>query len=248
MNARIKQVISRIEASLKEVLRQNSQSSSFVAFQPRHAEHLAAAGFGFPSMHAYLAAEKAGSERCSGYYIPDSAMIAARMTELGYPPAVVGKCLEVFVQAVTNDPYGAARADVIDDLQGERMRLPGSNKLANHVMLMRHLKDGILREESSLWTTLARFGIGNDSETEDNLTYSIELPPDFPSHYHLEQIVDVPFVMIYVLHQGEDQEALFDRTNRQLGFRGSLRLKPSGKRGWTYPTIRMEETPFVDHR
>jgi hypothetical protein len=83
MNSRIRQVISLIEADLEEVSRRHPQFLSSFDFQSRHAEHLAAAGFGFPNFHDYLAAEKAGSEPCSGYYIPDSAMIEARMAEPG---------------------------------------------------------------------------------------------------------------------------------------------------------------------
>lgn len=247
MNTRIYEVISRIATYRKEVLSQNLQDPSSVDFQLRHAEHLAAAGFGFPNFHDYLAAAKAGSERCSGYYIPDSAMIESRMADLGYPPEVVRKCIELFVRAVTNDDE-SARADLVDDLKGEREFLQGTDELANHCMLVQYFKWDIVREESSLWVTLAKHGITYDGETEDNLTFTIELSPDFPSHQHLNQTIEVPFVVRYDLEQGEDQEALFYNTNRQLVFRGTLRLKPSGKRGWGYPTIRLDETPFVDHR
>jgi hypothetical protein len=246
MNARIQEVVSRIAEHL-DLVRQNSQYHSSVDFQPRHAEHLAAAGFGFPNFHDYLADAEADSERCSGYYIPDSAMIKSRMAGLGYPPEVVRKCLGFFVQAVTNED-GSARADLIDDLRGEREFIHGSNKLANHGMLVQYFKWDIMREESGLWAMLARHGIAHDGETENNLICMIELSPDFPSHYHLKQTIDVPFVVRYDLEQGEDQEALFYNANRRLEFRGNLRLKPSGKRGWGYPTIRLEETPFVDHR
>ena len=247
MNARIHEVICRIAVGLKDVLRQSPQYPSSVDFQPRHAEQLAAAGFGFPNFHDYLAAAKAGSERCSGYYIPDSAMIKSRMADLGYPPEVIRKCIDIFAQAVSNGD-GSALADLIDDLQGERQRIQGSDELANHGMLVQHFQWDITREESSLWATLARYGIAHDGETEDNLTCTIELSPDFPSHHHLMHSIDVPFVVRYDLEQGEDQEALFYNANRRLEFRGNLRLTPSGKRGWGYPTIRLGENPFVDHR
>ncbi|WP_261540353.1 hypothetical protein [Burkholderia multivorans] len=246
MNARIQDVISRIETYLKEVLRQNSRSPSSVDFQPRHAEHLAAAGFGFPNFHEYLAAAKTGSERCCGYYVPDSALVESRMAALGYPPEVVGKCAQIFAMAVSNGD-GSARADLIDDLHGERQRT-GSGELVNHSLLVQHFQWDITRDESSVWVTLARHGIAHDGETEDNLTCLIDLPPDVPSHYHLGQTIDVPFVARYDLEQGEDQEALFFNTNRRLEFRGNLRLMPSGRRGWGYPTIRIEQTPILDHR
>jgi len=233
---------------LKEVLlRQNPQYPSSISFEPRHAEHLAAAGFGFWNFHDYLEAEKAGGERCSGYYIPDSALIESRMTALGYPPEVARKCIWLFVQAVTNGD-GSARADLVDDLRGEREYIQGSDELANHGMLVQYFKYDIMREESSLWATLATHGIAHDGETEDNLTCTIQLPRDFPSLHHLTQTINVPFLVRYDLEQGEDQEALFYNTNRRLEFCGNLRLKPSGKRGWAYPTIRLEESPSVDQR
>ena len=247
MNARIHEVDSRIAEYLKEVHEQNLQHLSSVDFQPRHAEHLKAAGFGYPNSHDYLAAAKAGSERCSGYYIPDSAMIKSRMADLGYPAEVVRKCIGIFVQAVTNGD-GSARADLIDDLQGEREFIQGTDELANHGMLVQYFKWDIMREESSLWATLAMHGIAHDGKTEDNVTCTIDLSPDFPSYHHLKQTIDVSFVVRYDLEQGEDQEALFNNANRRLEFRGNLRLKPSGKRGWGYPTVRLEETPVVDHR
>ena len=246
MNARIRQVISRIEAELEQVSSRHPQYSSSFDFQPRHAEHLAAAGFGFPNFHDYLAAEKAGSERCSGYYILDSAMIEARMADLGYPPEVVRKCAEIFARAVSNgDDF--ARADLVDDLNGERLRTD-SGELLNHSMLLQNIKWDLTREESSVWFTLARHGIAHDGETEDNLTCVIELSQDVPSRYHLDQTIDVPFVARYDLENGEDPEALFFNTNRRMEFRGNLRLTPSGKRGWGYPTVRLEQTPYLDQR
>lgn len=247
MNTRFTQVISRTANYLEELFKRSSHLPLPVVFQRRHAEHLAAAGFGFRNTHDYYAAAKAGSEHCSGYYIPDSAMIVSRMTELGYPPVLAEQCINLFVQAVCNSD-GSVRADIFDDLHGDQMRVSGTNLSANHSLLTQHFKYDILREESRLWTTLVRHGIEHDRETEDNVRCSISLMPDFPSHAHLERTIDVPFVAFYDLDQGEDQEALFYQRNRQLGFRGSLRLSPSGKRGWAYPTMRLEETPFVDDR
>lgn len=242
MNARIQEVVSLTVEFLRELLRLN-----LGYFHPRHAEHLVGAGFGYPNFHAYLTASKAGFERCSGYYIPDSAMIESRMIELGYPPEVARKCVDVFAQGVSNGG-GFARADMIDDLQGERQFIQNSGELMNHAMMVQNLEYDIMREESSVWATLAKHGIPHDSETEDNLTCAIELSQDFPSFQHLNRTIDVPFVARYDLEQGADPEALFYKTNRRLEFRGNLRLQPSGKRGWAYPTIRLEDTPFVDHR
>jgi hypothetical protein len=247
MNTRIDQIVTRLGGLLEKLFTRQPQSSASLPFRPRHAEQLAAAGFGFSSMHDYRSATKAGSERCRGYYIPDSAMIELRMSELGYPPNVVRACVELFAQAVSNGD-GSTRATLVDDLRGERLRVSDSDELANHSLLMETLKYDILSEESSLWPTLARFGIGYDGETEENVHVSINLAPDIPSLHHLGQIIEVRFDAIYDLDQGEDTEALFYKTNRQLGLRGNLRLKPSGKRGWAYPTIRMEETPFIDDR
>lgn len=241
MNARIQEVIFLIAQFLRELLRLNPEY-----LKPRHAEHLMAAGFGYPNLHAYLAASKAGLERCRGYYIPDSAMIQARMIELGYPPEVARQCVDVFARGVSNG--GFARADMDDDLQGERQFIQGSGESMNHAVMVQNLRDDIMREESSVWTTLAQHGIPHDGETEDNLTCAIQLSQDFPSFQHLNRTVDVPFVARYDLEQGSNPEALFYKTNRRLEFRGNLRLQPSGKRGWAYPTIRLDETPFVDHR
>jgi hypothetical protein len=165
---------------------------------------------------------------------------------LGYPREVVRECTEIFARAVSNGD-GAARADLVDDLHGER-QLTGSGDLLNHSLLVQNLQWDVMREESSVWGTLARHGIAHDSETEENLTCVIELSPDVPSRHHLNGTIDVLFVARYDLEQGEDPEALFFNTNRRMEFRGNLRLTPSGKRGWGYPTVRLERTPYTDHR
>ncbi|MGW9065609.1 hypothetical protein ACWGPO_16085 [Achromobacter animicus] len=246
MNSRIRKAIFLATQDLKDVVRQSSRHSIPTDFQERHAEHLIAAGFGFPDFHSYLAALKANSERCAGYYIPDSARIRSRMTDLGYPPEVVRQCTQIFSRAVSED--GSARADLIDDLHGERQYIHGSKELANQGLLRQHLEWDILREESRLWSVLAKYGLIHDRETEDNLTCWIEFQHDFPSFRDLEQAIDTPFVVSYDLERGEDQEALFYKTNRRLELRGNLRLNPSGKRGWAYPTIRLEDTPSIDQR
>lgn len=245
MNARFQRVITRAQNYLEEVVSQNPETPSSVIFKLRHAEHLAAAGFGYSNVHEYLEAEKAGIERVEGYYMPDFAKIRSRMTAFRYPRAIVDKCCEVFMRAVSNDPDNAADASMHDDLQDGQSHDAGS---PNHMRLMECLKYDVLRDKSVLWKTLAKFAIENNGETEENLKLSIELPPDFPSPRYFAKVVDAPFSVVFDLNQGEDPEALFYRTNRQLGLRGNLRLKSSGKRGWAYPTIRLDETPFVDHR
>lgn len=165
------------------------------------------------------------------------------MAALRYPAAIVEKCCTVFQLAVINDADNAAYA--LDD---GLLDVTHDEGAANHDTLKDLLKQDVLREESALWRTLVKFGIDENGDTEENLTVTIDLPPDFPSQTHFGKDVDVPFSVVYDLDQGEDPEALFYRTNRQLGLRGNLRLQPSGKRGWAYPTLRLNETPFIDHR
>jgi hypothetical protein len=169
------------------------------------------------------------------------------MTSLGYSDALAAKCAHLFVQAVSNG-NGSTRADLAEDLQGERLRVNGSNRLAYNALMEENLKDDLLRDESLLWPVLAQHGIPHDGETEDNLEVSVDLPPDFPALRHLGNTLDVPVTAAYDLDQGEDQEALFYGNNRRLAFRGTLRLRPSGVRGWAYPTLRIDPAPFLDHR
>ncbi len=246
MNARIKQVIFRIQDFLKTEISQNPNFSTLVKFEPRHAEHLAAAGFGYEDGYDYFEAAKAGIELCSGYYIPDSSMIRTRMLELGYPPALVDKCVGLFPPAASRDNH--VRINMVDDLHDQSMGSYGSERSSNRQALVQDLEADILDEESNLWVTLAKYGVALDKSTDDIRVTSIGLPSNFPSIHHLGQTINAPFEVIYDLQQGENPEALFRGCNRKLGFRGNLRLKPSGKRGWAFPTIRLQETPFIDDR
>lgn len=149
------------------------------------------------------------------------------------------------MRAVSNDPDNAAYASMHDDIADVQSHDASS---VNRERLMECLEHDLLRDQSTLWKTLAKFDIENNGETEENLKLSIELPSDFPSARYFAKVVDAPFSVIYDLDQGEDPDALFYKTNRQLGLHGNLRLKPSGKRGWAYPTMLLDELPFVDHR
>lgn len=247
MNTRIEEATSRLKEILKEELGQNLPSPSSVNFQERHAEQLLAAGFGFPSHHDFLAAAKAGSERCIGYYIPDSAMIKSRMAGLGYPPEVVLKCVSFFSRAVSNGD-GTVRADLIDVLHGERKFFRGSEEAPSHRLLLQYLDWDLRREESSVWAALEALGIAHDDSTDNNLTFNFYFLPDFPSPRYLVQTIDSSFDVCIDLDQGEDEEAVVKNTDRRLVLRGNIRLKPSGKRGWGHSTIRLLETPVVDNR
>ncbi|NVD97728.1 hypothetical protein [Massilia sp. BJB1822] len=247
MNARISNILSRLTNLFEETIRLRGNPEDKTQFHSRHAEHLVAAGFGFPNWHGYLTAVTAKSERCCGYYLPDTRMIISRMSDLGYSGPIAARCPDLFAQAVTNGD-GSTRAEFAEDLEGERLRVSGSQRLAYNSLMHQNLTHDVLDNEDRLWSVLARFGIEHDREAEDNLEISIDMPPDFPSLHHLGQTVDLPITAVYDLDQGSDQEALFHGDNRQLGFRGNLRLKPSGKRGWAYPTLKMNSEPFVDGR
>lgn len=247
MNERISQIVSRLRVLLEQAVRDRQNINFNLPFHPRHAEQLAAAGFGYPSWHAYLAAANAKVERCSGYYVSDIRMITARMIELDYSEPFAAQCAGLFVQAVSNGD-GSTRADLADDLQGKRLRDRESDRPMYNLLMSENLTYDVMREESRLWTLLANFGIAHDGETEGNCNVSIDLPHDFPAHRHLGKTIDLKMTALYDLDQGADIEELFYGRNRQLGFLGNVRLTPSGLRGWSYPTIGMEMTPFVDHR
>jgi hypothetical protein len=244
MNARFKNIVSRIQTRMSEL---NQSGRLHFDFKPRHAEHLAAAGFGYVDLHSYLVAVDKGIERCTGYYIPDTSMIRSRMPALGYPTEVLQELELTFVPAATSGD-GATRADLYDDLRGPRELVGGANVFANYAMLTRCLEEDVMREDGRLWSVLESYGIAYDYETEDNTRCTIELPRDFPSLHDLQQTVDARLVVRYDLEQGEDEEALFFNTNRMLEWRGTARLKPSGKRGWSYPTIKLDPTPTIDDR
>jgi hypothetical protein len=248
MNPRIATRTARLAQILERAFQQQPESFPETRSQPRHAEHLLAAGFGYYDAYAYRAAANARTELCQGYYIQDSRTIVARMLELGYKPALAQACVDFFAQALTNyDDF--TRADLMDDLHlPKRLTIGETDELMNNDLFSVNLVHDVLRDESHLWQVLAGLGVDVDGETSDNVRVALQLPPDFPAQRHLQASIDIPFTAVYDLEQGEAEEALFYGTNRRLGVRGNLRLRPSGKRGWAYPTLQIDEHPYLDDR
>lgn len=214
---------------------------------PRHAGILASAGFGYPNEHSYLNALKNDAERCVGFYIPDSKMIARCMIEqLGYPESSLDELVRIFVQASTNFEDVGFRADFLDDLQGPPVRIGRSRDRANHVDLMRWIEHAIDDEDRYVRKHFWKYV--SDKNPADYFDYDIQAPKEFPSLHHLGRTLKFPIIAVYDLDMRADEEASHYGINRQLAFRGSVLLKPSGRRGWRYPTCRLDDVPFRDER
>lgn len=213
----------------------------------RHAEILASAGFGYPNQHTFLIALEKRVERCVGYYIPDSQMIKQCMIQgLGYPESSLNELLSIFVQASTNYSDVGFRADFFDDLQGAPQLIGGSRDRANHVDLKNRIIDAIDDEDRHTRKHFWKFV--SDENPADYFDYDLRAPKDFPRNYHLGRTINFPLVAMYDLDMKADEEASHYGYNRQLSFRGSVRIKPSGRRGWRFPTCRLDDLPFRDER
>lgn len=243
MNVRFKAVFSYLAAAMREDL----EISSCANFKDRHAEPIAASGFGSPNVHTYLNSPKQYPEQCRGYYRPDIAGIKACAKALGYPENLGDKFIHLFRQAVTNSG-DFARADLYDDVQIVSQRPSESDDMGDKGMMRQWLEEDLKSDRSKLWEVLAEYGVPNDGEADEHLACSIHLPRGFPGEDYLQREVDVPFTVSYDLDQGDVLDARFPGQQRQLAFRGNLRLKPSGQRGWAFPTTRLEDAPFIDDR
>lgn len=233
---------------LTKLLRDDPTISKLENFSPRHAETLAAAGFGYRSQFDYLRAAKNHVEHCVGYYIPDSQTIAQRMVnDLQYPEQLLPVLVRLFERAGTNDPAIQCRMDYDDDLVGPRKLISGTKDHANRERLKSAFIDALDNDEHRplrrwFWEYI------RDDNPEDHFTYELNVPRDFPSSYHLGRTISFPLTVSYDLDLGADQEASFFKYNRQLAFSGSARIVPSGLRGWRYPTFKLNETPTYDQR
>jgi hypothetical protein len=67
MNPGIKTCTERVSRLFERACQQQPEFFPETRFQPRHAEHLLAAGFGYDDAHAYRAASDARTELCQGY-------------------------------------------------------------------------------------------------------------------------------------------------------------------------------------
>lgn len=232
---------------LKELLSKHPTISKLNNFSPRHAETLAAAGFGYSSEHDYLRAVRNNVEHCVGFYIPDSQMIARRMVnDLHYPQQLLQELIWLFERAGTNDPAIQCRMDYVDDLIGPRQRINGSKDYANREMLKRAFINALDDEDRPMRRWFWRYV--RDDNPEDHFSYELNVPQDFPNSYHLGRTINFPLKVSYDLDLGADTEASFFNYNRQLAFNGNLRITPSGRRGWRYPTFKLNEAPVRDQR
>ncbi len=232
---------------LRKLLSDDPTISKLGQFSPRHAEILAAAGFGYRSEFDYLRAAKNKVEHCVGYYIPDSQMIAQRMvTDLQYPEQLLQVLVWLFERAGTNDPAIQCRMDYDDDLAGPRQRISGSNDYANRERLKSAFIGALDEEDRPLRRWFWKYI--RDDNPEDHFSYELKVPRDFPSSHHLGRTISFPLIVSYDLDLGADAEASFFKYNRQLAFSGSVRIVPSGRRGWRYPTVKLNQTPLRDQR
>lgn len=213
----------------------------------RHAGILASAGFGYPDEHSFHVALKKDVERCSGFYIPDSQMIARCMIEKhGYPQDALNELVRIFELASVNFLDVGFFADFYDDLQGPPVRIGSSRKRANHVDLMTRIEHALDDEDRYIRKHFWNY-VSNENPA-DYFDYRIQAPKDFPSFHHLGRTLRFPLTVNYDLDMKADEEASHYGFNRQLAFRGSVLLKPSGRRGWRFPTCRLDDLPFRDER
>ncbi|UVM05085.1 hypothetical protein [Pseudomonas laurylsulfatiphila] len=213
----------------------------------RHAGVLASAGFGYSTEFDFRIELDTGYEQCSGYYIPDRQMIAQRLIQdLGYPESSLDGLVRIFELASTNFSDVGFRADFYDDLRGPRHLFVGSRERVNPAIFKRLITESIDDEDRPTRKRFWQFV--RDDNPADYFDYAFKVPQDFPSSYHLQRTIRFSVVAAYDLDMGGDQEASFFGTNRQVAFRGSVRLRPSGRRGWHFPTCRLEDVPFRDER
>lgn len=248
MNKRFEIFISRLQA----LITADREIASCPAFAERHAEQFGAAAFSYKNDFDYRKAAEQNIEQCRGYFVPDSLAIANRLEELRYPARFSARIVDYVRQAASNDPDVGLYTPLITSLPDKQfensVRDESDDRISMRQTLAHDLEFDEGRVRKQIRDLFVRYGIPDAHEDDENFKHVLHLPLGFPSFQNLGKEINIPFEVYYDLDLGVDQEALFYRTNRQLAFRGNMRLCPSGRRSWAYPTVKLDENPFVDQR
>lgn len=230
---------SRVTTYLNQALSKDPEISRHSSWNKRLGEVVAAAGFGHKSTFDFHQAE-----RCVGQYIPDRSAIQQHIVELGFDAHLTERFLRYFTDALFSVSHDC-RADLVDDLDGppEMLYTQRVNGLR-----MREWIDFWIDDEQLHSRKIFRSFILDDNPEHHLFRYDYQLPVNFPSRVHLNTQLNIRVIARYDLDGGEDPLAFARNQNRQLALAGTMILKPSGPRGWAYPTIRYEELPIRDDR
>jgi hypothetical protein len=230
---------SKVITYLNQALEKDRAISAHPAWNKRFGEIIAPAGFGHASPFDFHR-----NEQCVGQYIPDETAIRERIIERGFSPELTRRFVQHFTDALFSIAHDC-RADLVDDLHGPFEML--SHQRVNELQMRQWIDYSLDDEELHSRKIFSRYIL--DDNPEPNLfTYEYQLPAGFPARSHLNKSLSIPIIARYDLDGGEDPYAAARNQNRQLALEGTMILKPSGPRGWTYPTIRYEEAPFRDDR
>lgn len=230
---------SKLIAYLNKALEKDIEISAHPAWNVRFGEVIAAAGLGHASLYDFHQ-----SERCVGQYIPDQLAIQELIVERGFNPDLTSRFLQHFTDAlfsVSND----CRADLVDDLDGPFEML--YTRRVNELEMRQWIDCWLDNEELHSRKIFQRY-ILDDNPEPHLFTYEYQLPAGFPARAHLNAQLEIRVLTRYDLDGGEDPLAAARNQNRQLALAGTMFLKPSGPRGWAYPSIRYEEKPIRDDR
>lgn len=229
----------KVIAYLNQAFEKDLEISAHPKWNKRFGEVIAAAGFGHASLYDFHQ-----NEHCVGQYIPDQSAIRDRIVERGFSPDLTNRFLEHFTNAlfsISDD----CRADLVDDLDGPFEMF--YTQRANEVQ-MRKWIDYWLDDEELHSREIFQDYILDDNPEPHLFKYEYRLPAGFPARAHLNEQLEIHVIARYDLDGGEDPLAAARNQNRQLALAGTMFLKPSGPRGWAYPTIRYDEDPIRDDR
>lgn len=230
---------SLLKTRLNQLLEQDPTIGSHPSWNQRLGEVIATAGFGHAEVYDFDQ-----QIHLAGQYIPDRSAIEECIRARGFSVGLTGSFVRHFASAV-NAVADNLRADLVDDLDGPFQMLNGRRL---NELRMREWIHFSLDDEKRRSRLLFRTYILDDNPQPDLFKYEYQLPAGFPDRTHLNTPLELRITVRYDLDGGADPRAVNSNLNRQLALVGTMHLKPTGPRGWGFPTIKYDDEPIRDDR